>query len=267
MASALSRLARASIRFIDIDTATARTAETPTATRWGLLHAFVGVAIFAAGIFLPALIPAELMSPPLALACAFALPAAVIVWIVVVSRRWGTGNLIRDYGLRFRWIDLLGIPVAFGVIWFVQPMVVVVALLIFGDPGGSDTNVVVSPEPLIWVPQLVLAVVLAPFVEEVVFRGMLQPSLRRWFDGEWPDADRRVRATNGAVILTSLVFCSLHLPQIVGGVNGVALGAATFFSGIVFGVHAMATRRTAPSIVVHAAANLVAVVTAYGLMP
>ncbi|MFE6964309.1 CPBP family intramembrane glutamic endopeptidase [Agromyces sp. NPDC057679] len=194
------------------------------------------------------------------------MPVLITGWIVVVSRRWGTGNVIRDYGLSFRWIDLLGIPLAFAAIWYIEPIVVFIALMIFGDPGGLETNVVVSPEPMVWLPELVLAVVAAPFIEEVVFRGMLQPSLKRWFDGEWPDPDRSVRATNGAVLITAVIFCSLHLPQIIGGVNGVSLAASTLFAGIVFGTLAMATRRTAPSIVVHAASNLVATAGAYGMM-
>jgi membrane protease YdiL (CAAX protease family) len=196
----------------------------------------------------------------------FALPVLVTGWIVFVSRRWGTGNLIRDYGLWFRWIDLLGIPVAFAAIWFVQPYVVYLALLMFGDPGGLDSNVVVTPEPLIWVPSVILSIIAAPFVEEVVFRGMLQPSLKRWFDGPDPDQTRSFRATNAAVLITAATFAALHLPQSLAGVNGVALTAASLFAGVVFGALAMATRRTAPSIVVHAATNVVANATAYGLV-
>jgi membrane protease YdiL (CAAX protease family) len=143
---------------------------------------------------------------------------------------------------------------------------VYVALLIFGDPGGLSTNVVVSPEPMIWFPELILAIVAAPFIEEIVFRGMLQPSLKRWFDGHKPDQDRSYRATNAAVLITAVIFAALHLPQILGGVNGVSLAAGTLFAGIVFGALAMATRRTAPSIVVHAAMNLAATASAYGLV-
>lgn len=217
-------------------------------------------------MFASSLIPLNWTTYPVWLVSAFSMPLLVLGWIVFVSRRWGTGNIIRDYGLSFRWIDLLGIPVAFAVIWFVEPVFVYIALLIFGDPGGLDTNVVVSPNPMIWFPNLILAIIAAPFIEEVVFRGMLQPSLKRWFDGHMPDQDRSYRATNAAVLITAVLFCSLHLPQVLGGVNGVSLAATTLFSGIIFGALAMATRRTAPSIVVHAAMNLAAIASAYGLM-
>ena len=214
----------------------------------------------------PSIIPIELMTYPVWLAVSIAMPVLVVSWIVFVSRRWGTGSLIRDYGLSFRWIDLLAIPVAIAVIWFVEPIFMSFALLVFGDPGGLDTNVVVSPEPLIWLPDLVLAVAVAPFIEEVVFRGMLQPSLKRWFDGYAPDQDRSFRATNAAVLVTAVLFASLHLPQVLDGVNGVTLAASTLFSGIVFGALAMANRRTAPSIVAHSATNLLATASAYGLI-
>ncbi|GAA4064634.1 CPBP family intramembrane glutamic endopeptidase [Agromyces indicus] len=249
-----------------IDLITAPSSATPSTRRWGLLHALVGVGIFALCILGPSLLPAEWVSYPVWLAIVFALPVLVTAWIVVVSRRWGTGDLIRDYGLSFRWIDLLGIPAAFAAIWFIQPVVVYLALLMFGDPGGLDSNVFVTPEPAIWVPSLILSVIAAPFIEEVVFRGMLQPSLKRWFDGPDPDQIRSFRATNAAVLITAATFAALHLPQSLAGVNGVALTAATLFAGIVLGALAMATRRTAPSIVVHAASNLVANATAYGLV-
>lgn len=258
--------ARASATVSGIDLITAPPSATPSTRRWGLLHALVGVGIFVVGIFGPSLVPTERFSYPMWLLTGFALPVMVTGWIVYVSRRWGTGNLIRDYGLRFRWIDLLGIPVAFAAIWFVQPYVVYLALLMFGDPGGLDSNVFASPDALIWVPSVILSVIAAPFVEEVVFRGMLQPSLKRWFDGSDPDQIRSFRATNAAVLITAATFAVLHLPQSLAGVNGVALTAATLFSGVVFGALAMATRRTAPSIVVHAATNLVANATAYGLV-
>lgn len=236
------------------------------AHRWGLLHALGGVAIFVVCIIGPSIVPIEWVTYPVWLAITFAMPVLVVAWIVFVSRRWGTGNLIRDYGLSFRWIDLLAIPVAFAVIWFVGPFFIYLALLIFGDPGGLDTNVIVTPDPTIWVPTLILSVVSAPFIEEVVFRGMLQPSLKRWFDGYAPDQERSFRATNAAVLITAAIFASLHLPQVLGGVNGVSLAAGTLFGGIVFGALAMATRRTAPSIVVHAAMNLFATASAYGLL-
>lgn len=222
--------------------------------------------IFVVGIFGPSLLPREWVTYAVWLVLSFAMPLLVVGWILFVSRRWGTGNPIRDYGLSLRWIDLLAIPLAFAVIWFAQPFVVYIALLMFGDPGGLDSNVTVSPDPMIWVPDVFLAIIVAPFIEEVVFRGMLLPSLKRWFDGETPDQTRSFRATNAAVLITAVLFASLHLPQSTYGVNGVALAAVTLFSGVVFGALAMATRRTAPSIVVHAATNLVATATAYGLV-
>lgn len=222
--------------------------------------------LFIAGIFGPSLLPDEMLSYPVWLALSFSLPILVVGWIVVVSRRWGTGNLVRDYGLSLRWIDLLAVPLAFAVMWFAQPYVEWIALLMFGDPGGLGSNVFVSADPRVWLPDILLAIVAAPFIEELVFRGMLQPSLKRWFDGADPDQNRSYSATNAAVLITAALFASLHLPQALMGVNGVSLAAVTFFNGVVLGALAMATRRTAPSIVVHAAWNLWAMATAYELV-
>ncbi|WP_448808715.1 CPBP family intramembrane glutamic endopeptidase [Agromyces bauzanensis] len=249
-----------------VDVTIAASSATPSTRRWGLLHALVGVGIFVACIFGPSLLPPEWVTYPVWLVLSFAMPLLVVGWILFVSRRWGTGNLVRDYGLSFRWIDLLAIPVAFAAIWFAQPFVVYIALLMFGDPGGRDSNVFVSPDPMLWVPEVFLGIIAAPFTEEVVFRGMLQPSLKRWFDGPMPDQTRSFRATNAAVLISAAMFASLHLPQSFDGVNGVGLGAVALLSGIILGALAMATRRTAPSIVVHAAMNLMATATAYGLV-
>ncbi|MFB9958159.1 CPBP family glutamic-type intramembrane protease [Agromyces bracchium] len=65
--------------------------------------------------------------------------------------------------------------------------------------------------------------------------------MKRWFDGSDPDQTRSFRATNAAILLTALLFASLHLPQAFAGVNGVALAAATFLSGVVLGALATAT--------------------------
>ena len=43
------------------------------------------------------------------------------------------------------------------------------------------------------------AVVLAPVVEEIVFRGLLQSMLRNYFRGAWP-----------AVLIASAIFAAMH---------------------------------------------------------
>ena len=99
---------------------------------------------------------------------------------VVASRRWGTGELRADYGLRARGSDVgrglllsLGARLGGGL---------ALAVLVAVAPGlaGSNTEIFSLAEgdrPAL-LALAVLAVVGAPLVEETFFRGLLLRSLR-----------------------------------------------------------------------------------------
>lgn len=96
----------------------------------------------------------------------------------------------------------------------------------------------------------VAGVGLAPVLEETVFRGALFTGVER----SW--------GRTAAVVLTTVVFAALHLPDV--GAYWPAAGAITLL-GLVTALLRARTGRIAPSIAAHAAFNLVMVLTVYGI--
>lgn len=72
---------------------------------------------------------------------------------------------------------------------------------------------------------LVLLIVVYPLLEEIIFRGMIQPILHRWTDG------LRCGPLSLANILTSVVFAIAHLPS-----HGILQSALVFGPSLVFGL-------------------------------
>jgi hypothetical protein len=96
----------------------------------------------------------------------------------------------------------------------------------------------------------VAGIVLAPVIEESLFRGVLFTGVER----SWG------RTT--AVTLTTLVFAVLHLPEV--GVFWPA-AAAIMLLGLVTALLRARTGRIAPCIAAHGAFNLVMVLIVYGM--
>ena len=105
--------------------------------------------------------------------------------VVIISRRWGTGRLREDYGLRFRAFDVLGIPIG-----IVTQAVLVPALYWAScrstrrreQPGQALTDR--AGERFRVVLLVLMVVVGAPIIEELFFRGLLMRSIQaRWNDG------------------------------------------------------------------------------------
>ena len=90
----------------------------------------------------------------------------------------------------------------------------------------------------------VLLVVVAPVVEEIVYRGVLLSRLRRSM-GPWP-----------AIVVSAGVFAAIHLvdPAAVYAVPGL------FLIGVALGWLALSTGDLGVPIAVHAGVNLTAVV-------
>lgn len=99
----------------------------------------------------------------------------------------------------------------------------------------------------VWV--FVLAVLLAPLVEEVLFRGLLQPVLRQ-----------RMRFASTALIVT-LVFMAAHLPQIQMNLPTLA---ALFAGGLLLSWLRDASHSLWPAVVFHVGFNLPIMLTVFG---
>ena len=171
----------------------------------------------------------------------------LVWWCRRVSRREGTGSLAGDFGLRFQWID-----VALGLgTWFaatIAQVAVSIFLRALGLPLGSNTDTVreSTDKVVLFAAVALVAVVVAPIVEELFFRGLLLRSLRSRF-------------TPGlAVLAQALVFGSIHVQVGLGRAN-ITLILALATVGAVFGVVADRVGRLGPAIVGHACFNFMAV--------
>lgn len=181
--------------------------------------------------------------------------AQVLLWAgmvgacVVASRRFGTGSLRRDYGLRFRRSDIgWGLLLAF-VARLVAGVVVVVLVGVDERLGGS--NLPEASELRSDIPVLVafslMAVVGAPVIEELFFRGLLLQSLIA-----------RLR-TGGAIPVQALLFGAVHAVP-TSGLGNVSVLVATFSFGLLAGGTVLWKGRLGTTIVGHALFNVVAVV-------
>ncbi len=115
--------------------------------------------------------------------------SAVFLWgpfiiaLNIASRRVGSGNFARDYFLKFRFIDLLGIPIGVLSQVFLVGLVTWPFRVLFPEKFDPE-NVERRARDLfdnahgIWLVVLVIVVVFgAPIVEELVYRGLIQGHL------------------------------------------------------------------------------------------
>ncbi|NLF32995.1 MAG: CPBP family intramembrane metalloprotease [Planctomycetes bacterium] len=100
---------------------------------------------------------------------------------------------------------------------------------------------------------IAMAVVVAPIVEEVIYRGLLQTALRRVLGGPWR-----------GIVAASLVFMVAHVVFATDPLRPVGLQAfaPVFALAVVLGYNYERTGRLLPSIIVHAFFNAVNVTVA-----
>jgi membrane protease YdiL (CAAX protease family) len=164
---------------------------------------------------------------------------------VLVSRRRGTGNLADDFGLQYRSGDWWrGVLISFGA-RIAGIVVVAILVAISEDLAGSNTAAFDEHRDSLGfvLCAAVVAVVMAPFFEELFFRGLILQSL----EGSFP--------APVAIGLQGALFGLAH----VGGAEGVGniglvLGLAA--AGVVFGICARRYHRIVPGMIAHACFNL-----------
>ena len=162
------------------------------------------------------------------------------------SRRWGSGRPLVDVGLRARWADL-----GWGSLTWLACVAaqVVVGLIVVatGIPFQNNTDQIrdARDSPGYVIPLLILAVVAAPIVEEIVFRGLV---LRGLLSRLAPVA---------AVAAQGVLFGLAHFdPQ--RGVRNIGLVMVLGAVGCVLGGAGYLFRRLVPGMVAHAILNGVA---------
>jgi membrane protease YdiL (CAAX protease family) len=228
--------------------------EASPAVRWGMGDALAGnlaiyVASFAAFAIAVAAFGPDVLDGdiPLWRTALFQIP----VWVGLLgaplwaTHRKGLKSLVDDFGLRMRWSDIpLGL--AAGLVGqLALALVITVLYQILGvdlDRVGESAEALTSAavDPLGVVLLLLVAVVAAPILEELFYRGL------------WLRAAERRLGQAGAVILTSVVFGLVHLqpydfPALAG-------------FGLILALLTVRTGRLGPAIWAHVAFNLTAVV-------
>jgi uncharacterized protein len=180
----------------------------------------------------------------MAVAAGLWIPMLVGLWFV--SERFGrprfaTHTFVDEYGLRFKLVDLIGVPIG------VLSQLVVVRLVYWPLERGwpdtfSRTRVERNARDLYdqahggWLVGLVAIVVIgAPFVEELMYRGLLQGA-----------AVRRLNEAV-AVVAVATFFALIHFRAVE--IPGL------FVFGLILGACALRTRRLGMGIVTHMAFN------------
>lgn len=164
------------------------------------------------------------------------------------SRTHGTGSWRTDFGLRFRAPDFVtGIGVFVAATVVANAIASVVAA--DADLQGSSTDSLFDTGPSLTLRVIVVltAVIAAPYVEEVFFRGLLLRSLAS-----------RLRPI-AANIVQAVLFAIAHVDPTAGWHN-VDTVVRIFVLGMAFGYIAQEKRRLGPGIAAHFVTNTVAVV-------
>jgi len=162
----------------------------------------------------------------------------------------GTGSVVRDLGLRFRWIDLIGVPIGIGGQVLVALVYVPIASHVhnfsqrFDAPSQRLTG---GSHGAAYAVIVVCTVIGAPFFEELFFRGVLLRSLARLFGnvGGWVGPAL-------AVVVSGVLFGLAHAESLQ------LLGLALF--GVILGLVSWRTGRLGMNMVAHATFNLMALV-------
>lgn len=160
--------------------------------------------------------------------------------VLLVARMKGT-SARQDFGLRVRardwWVIFAGIGI------FLAATVLILPLVHLANAHQQVVDDLDNASGAKLAVFAVVAVVIAPVCEELLFRGLLLQSLRRRLSPEW------------AVIVQALAFALAH-PMLSPTVGDVAVVPALFLLGAISGVVAVRRGDLSASIMLHVGFNL-----------
>lgn len=165
-----------------------------------------------------------------------------LAWGWYVRRRWGHGRLAA-LGWQFRWSDLGWGPLTWlGAVG--TQLVLAAVVLLFDIPLSSNVESAteLDADRAYLIATAVTAVVAAPIVEELVFRGLV---MRGLLSRMGPFL---------AIVLQGVLFGVAHIDP-VRGVGNVGLALVLSGVGMAFGVAAYLTRRLGTTVIAHAIFN------------
>jgi membrane protease YdiL (CAAX protease family) len=167
---------------------------------------------------------------------------AVLGALVLVSKSKGRGSLGSDFGLEIRNADARALwlgPALQGLFW-----VALLPLVWLGGDTGSQQLVEELEQTREVLPVVLFAlgaVVMAPIVEETLYRGLLFRALLR-------------RVSPGtAVFVSALIFAAVHF---LGDPNAFRSLPALAALGVLLALRALRTNSLSASILIHAGFNL-----------
>jgi uncharacterized protein len=169
----------------------------------------------------------------------------------LASRTQGTRDFVRDLGLRFKLIDLVGIAIGVG-------GQILVAIMY--APFQHDIHNFNAPSQKLtgashgagFIVIAIATVLLAPAAEELFFRGLLLKGIVRLFTPLGGAGARRTAGVVLAVIADGLLFGLAHG-------EWVQLAGLAFF-GMILAAVSYRTGRLGMNMVAHASFNLVAII-------
>ena len=164
-----------------------------------------------------------------------------LLWGWYVRRRWGSGRL-SSLGWSFRWSDL-----GFGPLTWLSAIVfqVVMMLIVTGLKIPLTSNVESIDGDIgrsYVIATAIAAVVAAPIIEEVVFRGLVMRGFLSRM-GALP-----------AILLQGVLFGAAHVDP-ARGMGNIGLVMVLSSVGVAFGAAAYLTRRLGPTVIAHAIFN------------
>ncbi len=234
----------------------------PPEVRWGLPDVVLAISVFVLAIIGGAFAANLGIAVTEPIAFAFSLATYLLITLVVIHASWRRGqrSLRRDFLLAFRPVDILigfGVGIAARILALLLTVVVVIVTGHVPDQG----NLVLGSDAIwVFLIGIVLASLIAPFVEELLVRGLIMQSVRNAIlrrSGPQQPAPRstQFRAMAVSVVMSALIFAALHLYQSADVVLLVILGFSTFLFGIMNGIIVYATGRLGSAIVAHIVFN------------
>ncbi|WFR68135.1 CPBP family intramembrane metalloprotease [Curtobacterium flaccumfaciens] len=185
------------------------------------------------------------------------LAADVAVWLPLVL---GTALVLRHASRtgmvsRLR-LDLGAAVFAVGIVVVCRAVDVVLSIAFTGSTGLAPAPTLGTPDVELLVVSAISIVLVSPFLEEIVFRGLFQQRLA---------AELTPRTRFLAVPLTALLFAILHVLLGAGTtpLGGVQVFVTTFLLGLLTGALVAMTGRIGGAILAHVLFNAVAVVATW----
>ncbi|MGH7666771.1 MAG: lysostaphin resistance A-like protein [Candidatus Dormibacteria bacterium] len=168
----------------------------------------------------------------------------LLIVLFIAGRRAGRPWGRLGFGPPPVWLVILMPPLALFLQFVTGILSEILSPLLGGikNPQGCDISQAFGADPYLAVISLA---VIAPLVEEVVFRGFIYGALRRRF------------GVTLSVVVSSVIFALAHTFSVGGSI--VLLGPSLFIAGVALALVYERSRSLVPGMVLHASFNLIAV--------